>query len=112
MACVQMKELPVRSYASEVTAVLLVEDEPAVAQPLSAALRREGYLTDVCATGADALAAVGGHRYELVVLDLGLPDMDGITVCRRLREAEPVLPVLVLTARAEEIDVVVGLDAG
>lgn len=94
------------------TSVLFVEDDAEVAQPLAAALRREGYGIDVRDTGSDALDAVHAAPYELVILDLGLPDMDGLEVCREIRRRLPDLPVLMLTARADEVDVVVGLDAG
>ena len=94
------------------TSVLFVEDDAEVAQPLAAALRREGYCIDVRDTGSDALDAVHAAPYELVILDLGLPDIDGLEVCREIRRRLPDLPVLMLTARADEVDVVVGLDAG
>ncbi len=94
------------------TSVLFVEDEAEVAEPLAAALRREGYGIDVCRTGSDALTAIRTAPYELVVLDLGLPDIDGLELCREIRRRLPLLPVLMLTARADEVDIVVGLDAG
>ncbi len=97
---------------NDVTAVLLAEDDAAISEPLARALRREGYQVSVYGDGPSALAVALGGEVGLVVLDLGLPDMDGLEVCRRLREQAPRLPVLVLTARAEEVDVVVGLDAG
>ena len=93
------------------TRVLLAEDDPAIAEPLARALGREGYEVEVRNTGQGALdAAVNG--VDLVVLDLGLPDLDGLDVCRRLRSDGVTAPVLVLTARADEVDTVVGLDAG
>ncbi len=95
-----------------VTSVLLAEDDPGIAEPLARALRREGYGVTVRADGPGALAAALTGDVGLVVLDLGLPEMDGLEVCRRLRERAPLLPVLVLTARAAEVDTVVGLDAG
>ncbi len=95
-----------------VTSVLLVEDEADVAEPLAAALRREGYRTDISVSAAEATEAVEAEAYDLVVLDLGLPDIDGLHVCREIRRLYPSIPVLVLTARADEVDVVVGLDAG
>ena len=94
------------------TCVLLAEDDPAIADPLARALRREGYGVTVRNDGPGALAAALSGEVGLVVLDLGLPGMDGLEVCRRLRERAPLLPVLMLTARAEEVDLVVGLDAG
>ncbi|RZS33869.1 DNA-binding response OmpR family regulator [Herbihabitans rhizosphaerae] len=92
--------------------VLLAEDDSAIADPLSRALRREGYDVLVVAEGHAALEAATGTGVDLLVLDLGLPGMDGLDVCRRLRAAGHGLPVLMLTARADEVDFVVGLDAG
>jgi DNA-binding response OmpR family regulator len=92
--------------------VLLVEDEPDIASPLVQTLEREGYVVDHAPTGRDAIAAVGRREHDVVLLDLGLPDMDGLEVCRRLRASGYAGAVLMLTARAQEIDRVVGLDAG
>ncbi|HWC81251.1 MAG TPA: response regulator transcription factor [Pseudonocardiaceae bacterium] len=92
--------------------VLLAEDDPAIADPLSRALTREGYEVSVVVDGPSALSAAGQGGIDLLVLDLGLPGMDGLEVCRRLRSAGRGLPVLMLTARADEVDFVVGLDAG
>ncbi|YAL84698.1 response regulator transcription factor [Dermacoccaceae bacterium W4C1] len=91
--------------------VLLAEDDPAISEPLARALRREGYEVDVCPDGEQALT-VGRENPDLLILDLGLPIVDGLEVCRRLRAQGRTLPVLILTARAEEVDTVVGLDAG
>jgi DNA-binding response OmpR family regulator len=93
------------------TRVLLVEDDTAIADPLARALKREGYDVDVFGDGPSALAGVQ-DGVDLVVLDLGLPGMDGLEVCRQMRANGSVVPVLVLTARADEVDTVVGLDAG
>ena len=93
------------------TKVLLAEDDPAISDPLARALRREGYDVDVRTDGESALAAALGDP-DLLVLDLGLPKIDGLEVCRRLRAEGSTVPVLVLTARADEVDTVVGLDAG
>jgi DNA-binding response OmpR family regulator len=95
-----------------VTTVLLAEDDPAIADPLARALQREGYEVMIRPDGESALTAALSGDVGLVLLDLGLPDIDGLEVCRRLRAARSALPVLVLTARTEEIDLVVGLDAG
>jgi DNA-binding response OmpR family regulator len=95
------------------TRVLLAEDDQAISEPLARALRREGYEVEVCETGPGALeSATGGTPVDLVVLDIGLPGMDGLEVCRRLRTEGSGVPVLVLTARTDEVDTVVGLDAG
>ena len=92
------------------TQVLLAEDDPAIAEPLARALGREGYDVHVQGTGQGAID--GAPTADLIVLDLGLPDMDGLDVARTIRSAGLTTPVLVLTARAEEVDLVVGLDAG
>src|SRR5918992_4059443 len=94
------------------TTVLLAEDDAAIAEPLSRALQREGYSVEVATDGAAALERVRQGPVDLLVLDLGLPGMDGLEVCRRVRIADPDLPVLMLTARTDEVDFVVGLDAG
>ncbi|MGF1429690.1 response regulator transcription factor [Kitasatospora sp. LaBMicrA B282] len=94
------------------TCVLLAEDDPAISEPLARALRREGYEVLVREDGPAALEAGLEEEVDLVVLDLGLPQMDGLEVCRRLRADGKSCPVLVLTARADEVDTVVGLDAG
>lgn len=93
------------------THVLLAEDDPAISEPLARALRREGYDVDVCPDGETALAGVEKSP-DLVLLDLGLPVIDGLEVCRRIRNDGRTVPVLILTARADEVDTVVGLDAG
>jgi len=94
-----------------VTRVLLAEDDPAISEPLARALRREGYDVDVRADGRTALEGARDNP-DLVVLDLGLPFIDGLEVCRRSRAMGKTVPVLILTARADEVDTVVGLDAG
>jgi DNA-binding response OmpR family regulator len=92
------------------TSVLLAEDDPTIAEPLARALGREGYDVTVQGTGQGAIDAAPGA--DLVILDLGLPDMDGLDVARWIRASGLTTPVLVLTARADEVDLVVGLDAG
>ncbi|WP_454194038.1 response regulator transcription factor [Nocardia sp. Marseille-Q1738] len=94
------------------TAVLLAEDDEAIAAPLSRALGREGYSVTVESFGPAVLqrALEGGH--DLLILDLGLPGMDGLEVCRQVRARGADLAVLMLTARTDEVDFVVGLDAG
>ena len=90
--------------------VLLAEDDPAIAEPLARALTREGYEVTVQGTGRGALDHA--PEADVIVLDLGLPDMDGLDVARELRATGYTVPILVLTARADEVDLVVGLDAG
>jgi DNA-binding response OmpR family regulator len=91
--------------------ILLVEDDDGIATPLAAALRGDGYAVMRVATGREALTRAP-QGAQAVVLDLGLPDLDGVEVARRLRQSVPGVPVLMLTARTSEADVVVGLDAG
>jgi DNA-binding response OmpR family regulator len=95
-----------------VATVLLAEDDRAVAEPLSRALEREGHSVTVCADGPATLHAALSGGAQLLVLDLRLPGMDALEVCRRLRAAHSALPVLILSERRDEVDCVVGLDAG
>ncbi|MGP9693900.1 response regulator transcription factor [Brachybacterium sp. AOP25-B2-12] len=98
---------------ADVTRLLLVEDDSAIAEPLSRALGRDGYEVSRASRGMDALSlASTDGPIDFVILDLGLPDIDGLEVCRRLRKGGLEAPVLILTARADEVDAVVGLDAG
>jgi DNA-binding response OmpR family regulator len=92
--------------------LLLVEDDQAIARPLLRALEREGFAVEHVEAGEPAIARVAAGGIDLVVLDLTLPDIDGLDVCRQIRSSHPALPILMLTARREEVDVVVGLDAG
>ncbi len=91
--------------------ILLVEDDDAIATGLVRVLDSQGYAVRRIARGGPALAAAG-DGIELVILDLGLPDIDGIDLCRRLRRARAGLAIVILTARDQELDVVAGLDAG
>jgi two-component system, OmpR family, catabolic regulation response regulator CreB len=91
-------------------AVLIVEDEPGIADTLQYALRTEGFEPLWCATGEAALARA--HEAALVILDVGLPDISGFELFKRLRALREDLPVLFLTARGDEIDRVVGLELG
>jgi DNA-binding response OmpR family regulator len=92
--------------------VLVVEDEEDIALPLVRTLEREGYTVDRASTGHAAIEAVESQRHDVVILDLGLPDMDGLEVCRSLRDAAYDGAVLIVTGRSLELDRVVGLDAG
>jgi DNA-binding response OmpR family regulator len=93
-------------------AVLLVEDDERISEPLVRVLRAEGFAVEHVDHGQAAIEAVHAARPDLVLLDLTLPDIDGLDVCRKLRSTHPDLPVIMLTARAEEMDVIVGLNAG
>lgn len=92
--------------------VLVVEDEPAIADLERLYLAREGFSVQVVPTGEQALAAVRDLRPVAVVLDVGLPGMDGTQVCRTLRAADDATPILFVTARDEEVDRVLGLEMG
>jgi DNA-binding response OmpR family regulator len=95
----------------EPPSILVVEDDEGIGGGLLRAVTGEGYAATWCRDGADALRHASAD-VDLVLLDLGLPDMDGLELCRRLRRDLPRTPILVLTARGSETDVVVGLDAG
>lgn len=95
--------------------VLLIEDDASVRDGMELVLRRHGYGVETAATGEQALALLAGERgarVELAVLDLMLPGMDGFEVCRRIRARAPKLPVIMLTARGDDRDIVTGLEAG
>jgi len=92
--------------------ILIVEDEEQIASFLRRGLAYEGYEVEAVADGTSALAKARDARPDLVVLDLMLPGMDGLEVCRRLRTAHSSLPILILTARDSVSDRVHGLDAG
>jgi DNA-binding response OmpR family regulator len=92
--------------------LLLVEDDDGIAVPLLRMLEREGYDVQRAVTGGDALAWVGSNAVDLVMLDLGLPDIDGLDVCRQLRALPFDGAIMILTARGGELDRVVGLDVG
>lgn len=91
--------------------LLVVEDET-IGNVLESSLRRHHFAVRWERTGAGGLSAGHAEDFDLVLLDLGLPDLDGIEVCRRLRAAQPQTVMVILTARQEEMDVVVGLEAG
>lgn len=92
--------------------VLVVEDDETIGRTLTSSLGVHGHTARWVMTGAAALSAAERQPFDLVLLDLGLPDIDGVDVCRRLRVLQPACVLVVLTARGEEIDVVVGLEAG
>ena len=91
--------------------ILVVEDEPALADAVGYALRGDGHEVEAVGDGESALAAAGQQPFDLLVLDLMLPGVSGIEVCRRLRGGSAI-PILMLTARDSEVDRVLGLEAG
>ena len=92
--------------------LLLAEDDGSIAVPLTRALGAEGYDVIRATDGGRVMSAIEDYSPNLVVLDVGLPGIDGLEICRRLRADGNTVPVLMLTARTEEADLVVGLDAG
>ena len=94
-----------------VSTVLVVDDEPKITRLVGDYLDRAGLRVVQAATGSDALDRARAERPDLIVLDLGLPDLDGLDVLRRLR-AESSVPIVILTARSDETDLVVGLELG
>jgi len=91
--------------------LLYIEDEAAVREPTSTSLREHGFRVTAASTAADGLAAWDAERADVILLDLGLPDTDGITVIRRVRR-ESTVPILVISARGEERDKVAALEQG
>jgi DNA-binding response OmpR family regulator len=91
--------------------VLVVEDEASIASFVSLYLKNAGYDVRTAANGAEAIAAVPSFQPSLIVLDLMLPDIDGIEICRRIRQKSDV-PILMLTARDEDVDKIIGLEVG
>lgn len=91
--------------------VLLVEDDPFVREGVQLGLRRRGHDVRAAETGEDGLAALAEFRPDLLLLDLMLPGMTGVQVCRQVREHSQ-LPIIMLTARGDDVDIVVGLEAG
>ncbi|MFI1438988.1 response regulator transcription factor [Streptomyces fructofermentans] len=102
---------PLRRGPDGGTHVLVVDDDPTVAEVVAGYLTRAGYTVDRAEDGPSALARAAAHRPDLVVLDLMLPGMDGLEVCRRIRGRGPV-PVIMLTARGDEDDRILGLEVG
>jgi two-component system response regulator QseB len=92
--------------------VLLVEDDRMIAQGLQTALRQDGYVVDWVGDGRAAAEALHSSRFDLMLLDLGLPERDGLTVLRELRRRGDATPVIILTARDDRQDRIDGLDAG
>lgn len=92
--------------------ILIVDDEPAIVQVIYDRLTREGFSALAAGSGQAALSAISQHQPDLAILDLMLPDMDGFEVLRQLRQGGDDLPVIILTARDDDVDKVVGLELG
>src|SRR5215831_11459371 len=94
------------------TRILIVEDDPHILLGLEEVLKSDGFEVVVCSRGDQALDVVAGHRPALIVLDIMLPGLSGFDVCRQLRAKKISTPILMLTAKSQELDKVVGLDLG
>lgn len=92
--------------------ILIIEDEHRIAQAVKEGLEQESYAVDVCYDGEAGYLTASGDEYDLILLDVMLPKMDGFTVCRKLRQDDDHTPVLMLTAKDQNADVVRGLDIG
>jgi DNA-binding response OmpR family regulator len=92
--------------------ILIVEDEEAIAAFVQTALERDGFTADWVSDGVNALSALSSFRPDLVLLDLALPGMDGLQVCQSIRARDEYVPVIMLTARADDVDKIVGLEVG
>ncbi|MFZ5675012.1 MAG: response regulator, partial [Pseudomonadota bacterium] len=92
--------------------LLLVEDDPAIARTVAYALEREGFSVDHVALLRDARQRLASTPYAAAILDIGLPDGSGLDLCRDLRQHHPALPLIILSARGEEMDRVLGLELG
>ena len=91
--------------------ILIVEDEPSIAENIVYALETDGFAVTAVATGREALEKAAAQEFQLIILDVGLPDVSGFEVCKTLRLTKT-LPILFLTARSSEVDRVVGLEIG
>lgn len=92
--------------------ILVVEDEHRIAQAIKQGLEQEAYAVDLCFDGEDGLRTASAEDYDVILLDVMMPGMDGVTVCRSLREQGIHTPILLLTAKDQSHDIVKGLDAG
>ena len=97
--------------SAQAPSILVVEDESSIASFVSLYLKNAGYVVRTAATGSEALSQVAAQMPGLIVLDLMLPDIDGIEVCKRIRQTSDV-PILMLTARDEDVDKIIGLEVG
>ena len=103
--------IPDRNSMTRQARILLVDDEVSIQRTMTPLLRSRGYEVEVAGTGREAIAAIEAVQPDLIALDLGLPDIDGLDVCRRVRDRWDI-PILVLSARDSEKDKVVALDEG
>jgi DNA-binding response OmpR family regulator len=92
--------------------VLIVEDEEAIAAFVQTALERDGFAAKSVGDGPGALQALDSFRPDLILLDLGLPGMDGLQVCQAIRSRKHYIPIIMLTARTDDVDKIVGLEVG
>ena len=92
--------------------ILIVDDETAIADLVEVYLKNEGYSVHKFYTGAEALECVRAGKIDLAILDVMLPDIDGFTICQRIREEGHMFPVLMLTAKVEDMDKIMGLTLG
>src|SRR5262245_17572316 len=101
-------------FAVNSSRILIVEDDPDIAQLVTRYLEKAGFVTERAMTGREALTAIAARPPDLLVLDLMLPQLDGLEICRMLRgdSATAALPIIMLTARAEESERIVGLELG
>jgi two-component system alkaline phosphatase synthesis response regulator PhoP len=97
--------------SAQAPSILVVEDESSIASFVSLYLKNAGYVVRTATTGSEALSQVAAQMPGLIVLDLMLPDIDGIEVCKRIRQTSDV-PILMLTARDEDVDKIIGLEVG
>lgn len=98
--------------SAAVMKALIVEDDAKVARFIARVLGEEGFTTDLCTSGADAVQQASAVTYDIILLDWMLPDLDGLAVCRELRRGGGVAPIIMLTARGEVRERVLGLEAG
>jgi two-component system catabolic regulation response regulator CreB len=91
--------------------ILIIDDEPSIIDNISFALETEGFSTTACSTGGDGLDAFNTAAFELIILDIGLPDINGFDLARQIRSTSQI-PIIFLTARSNEVDRVVGLELG
>ena len=97
--------------SAQAPSILVVEDESSIASFVALYLKNAGYRIQAAGTGREALERVASEKPDLIVLDLMLPDIDGLEVCRRVRQSSDV-PILMLTARDEDVDKIIGLEVG